>query len=235
MLERKKAFIFDMDGLLIDSEPLWQRAEAEIMGNFGISLNKKMAAETMGLRTDEVVRYWADKFPEIEQNQKEVVKKILQRMEDLFMMYGQAMPGAIKVVQLCQTLNVPLALATSSPMTLVTCVLEKLELTNVFEVITSAEKEVFGKPHPAVYLTTSKHLGINPSNCIAFEDSLNGVISAKAAKMKCIAVPAPEHRQEKRFVLADITLNSLEQISQPKLEEFLKLYQEDGVSDPGVL
>lgn len=223
MLERQKAFIFDMDGLLIDSEPLWQQAANEIFGDFGISFNQSMATETRGLRTDEVVKYWADKFPKIDQNQTEIAERILRRMEELIMSCGQAMPGAIEVIQLCQNLNLPLALATSSPMTLVTCVLEKLALTNIFDVISSAEKEAFGKPHPAVYLTTSKHLGTEPTNCIAFEDSLNGVISAKAAKMKCIAVPSPEHRQEKRFVLADITLNSLEQITQPKLEEFLKL------------
>lgn len=218
----QKAFIFDMDGLLIDSEPLWQKAEMEVFKDIGISLNNTMASETMGLRTDEVVKYWATKFPEFSLNQAQVVDRIISRMKELIVTFGQAMPGAIEVVQLCKTMNIPLALATSSSMNLVTTVLEKLELTNVFEVISSAEKEVFGKPHPAVYLTTSNGLGIEATNCITFEDSLNGVISAKAARMKCIAVPSPENREEPRFVLADVILSSLEQITQPQLEEFLK-------------
>ena len=223
MKEQQSAIIFDMDGLLIDSEPLWQQAEVEIFNSIGISLNHTTSAETMGLRTDEVVKYWAGKFPEIAINQAQVVERIISRMKELIITVGQAMPGAIEAVQLCKQMNLPLALATSSSMTLVTSVLQKLELTNVFEVIASAEKEEFGKPHPAVYLTTSDRLGIEATKCITFEDSINGVISAKAAKMKCIAIPAPEHREDQRFSLADVTLNSLAEITQPKLEELLNL------------
>ncbi|MBZ8179721.1 hexitol phosphatase HxpB [Oscillatoria salina] len=223
MKKRQKAFIFDMDGLLIDSEPLWQQAEIEVFETIGISLTKTMSSETMGLRTDEVVKYWADKFPNISFNQPQIVERLINRMKELIITVGQAMPGAIEAVQLCKKMKVPLGLATSSSMTLVTSVLQRLELTNVFEVITSAEKEPFGKPHPAVYLTASDRLGIPATNCIAFEDSLNGVISAKAARMKCIAVPSPESREEPQFALADVTLSSLEQITQSQLEEFLKL------------
>ncbi|MEC4985771.1 MAG: hexitol phosphatase HxpB [Oscillatoria sp. PMC 1068.18] len=223
MQKRQKALIFDMDGLLIDSEPLWQQAEIEVFETVGISLTKTMTTETMGLRTDEVVKYWAEKFPEIPLNQGEIAEKIIERMQELIVTVGEAMPGAIATVQLCQKLQVPLALATSSSLNLVACVLQRLELTNVFEVIASAEKEPFGKPHPAVYLTASDRLGIAATNCIAFEDSLNGVISAKAARMKCIAVPALETQAEPGFALADVTLNSLEEITQLKLEEFLKL------------
>ncbi|MCL2932373.1 MAG: hexitol phosphatase HxpB [Trichodesmium sp. MAG_R03] len=221
MKEGQKAIIFDMDGLLIDSEPLWQQAEVEIFNNIGIPLTKTMSAETMGLRIDEVAKYWAVRFPEINMNQAQVAERIIDRMKELIIKIGQPLTGAIEAVQLCQKINLPLALATSSSMALVEVVLQRLELTTVFDVIASAENEKFGKPHPAVYLTTSDRLGIEPTQCLAFEDSINGVISAKAAQMKCIAIPAPENREDKRFALADVTLNSLTQITQSKLEQLL--------------
>ena len=223
MEKRRQALIFDMDGLLIDSEPLWQQAETEVFKTRGLALTPTMAAETMGLRTDEVIQYWAAKFPEISLNQAEIAEQIICRMQELIMTCGQAMPGVNEAVQLCQAMHLPLALATSSSMSLVTSVLQRLELKDVFEVIASAEVEAYGKPHPAVYLTASDRLGIAATNCIAVEDSLNGVISAKAAKMKCIAIPAPENRGESRFALADTTLNSLAELTQPRLEALLQL------------
>lgn len=221
MKERQKAIIFDMDGVLINSEPLWQQAEVEVFNNIGIPLTKTMSAETMGLRIDEVIKYWDVKFPDININQTQVAEKIIDRMKQLISEIGQPLSGAIEAVQLCQKMNLPLALATSSSMDLVTRVLQKLELTNVFEVIASAEKEKFGKPHPAVYLTTSDRLRVEPTQCIAFEDSINGVISAKAARMKCVAIPAPENRDDQRFSLADITLKSLTEVNQEWLEKLI--------------
>ncbi len=223
MKKRQTALIFDMDGLLIDSEPLWQQAETEVFKTIGIALTPAMTAETMGLRTDEVIQYWAAKFPEISLNQEEIAEQIICRMQELIITCGQAMPGVKEAVKLCQAMELPLALATSSAMTLVTSVLQTLDLKDVFEVIASAEEEAYGKPHPAVYLTASDRLGIAAMNCIAVEDSLNGVISAKAAKMKCIAIPSLENREEQRFALADVTLNSLEELTQPKLEALLQL------------
>jgi mannitol-1-/sugar-/sorbitol-6-/2-deoxyglucose-6-phosphatase len=84
----------------------------------------------------------------------------------------------------------------------------------------NAQTEEFGKPHPAVYLTTAHRLGVHPQKCVAFEDSIRGLISAKAASMQCIAVPALEEREDPRFALADVKLDSLEQINESWLKEF---------------
>ncbi|MBC6418334.1 MAG: HAD-IA family hydrolase [Prochloron sp. SP5CPC1] len=94
-------------------------------------------------------------------------------------------------------------------------------LTDTFDIVASAEVEEFGKPHPAVYLTAARGLGIQPSHCVALEDSLRGVMSAKAARMRCIAVPEPEQQQDSRFEIANVTLPSLKSITRPWLEEFL--------------
>ncbi|NEO16443.1 MULTISPECIES: hexitol phosphatase HxpB [unclassified Moorena] len=218
------AVIFDMDGLLIDSEPFWSQVEIEIFNDLGIPMNESMTSQTTGLRNDEVVKYWYARFPWTGMSQAEVCRTMIARMSDLLMTMGQPMPGAIEAVNLCRELNLPLALATSSPMGLIDTVLKRLDLKDAFDVITSAEAEEFGKPHPAVYLTASRRLGIEPTKCVALEDSVRGVISAKAASMACIAVPAPENLEDERFAIADVTVNSLEQITEPWLKKFLAEY-----------
>ena len=86
---------------------------------------------------------------------------------------------------------------------------DKFNLREKFDVIYSAEEEEFGKPHPGVYITTARKLQLLPEECLAIEDSVNGVLSAKAAKMKCIAVPEDAARNDRRFAIADIVLDSL--------------------------
>ena len=213
--------IFDMDGLLIDSEPLWRKAEVEIFNTIGVPLEESMCSQTMGLRIDEVVAYWYTQFPWTGISHDAVAERLIQRVGELIAEEGKPMAGAIETVQLCQSLNFPLALATSSSMFLVGIALQRLNLQDAFRVVSSAENEEFGKPHPAVYLTAARDLGIPPNQCIAFEDSIAGMTSAKAAGMRCIVVPAVEERHKSEFSLADVKLDSLETIDKVWLEEFL--------------
>ena len=92
--------------------------------------------------------------------------------------------------------------------------LNRLGLTGEFECVYSAEEEGYGKPHPGVYLTTAGKLGVGPTECLAVEDSLNGVLSAKSARMKCVAVPDREQRGDSRFSIADAVLDSLEEVGE---------------------
>lgn len=213
--------IFDMDGLLIDSEPLWRKAEVEIFNTLGVPLEESMCSQTMGLRIDEVVAHWYVQFPWTGISHDAVAQRLIARVGELIAEEGKAMAGAIEVVKLCQNLNIPLALATSSPMLLVHCTFQRLNLQNVFTVISSAENEEFGKPHPAVYLTAARDLGIHPNQCIAFEDSIAGMTSAKAAGMRCVVVPAVEESHKSEFTQADRQLNSLTDIDRKWLEELL--------------
>ncbi|BAZ33409.1 putative phosphoglycolate phosphatase [Cylindrospermum sp. NIES-4074] len=217
------AVIFDMDGLLIDSEPLWCRAEVEVFNDLGVPLEESMCNQTMGLRSDEVVSYWYAQFPWVGTSQSTVGERIVSHVSELVATFGQPLPGAVEIVQLCQQMDLPLALATSSPMSLVESVLNKLGLQDAFGVLSSAQTEEFGKPHPAVYLKTANRLGVQPQKCVAFEDSIRGIISAKAASMRCIAVPAVEEREDPRFAIADAKLDSLTQINESWLREFITL------------
>jgi sugar-phosphatase len=112
-------------------------------------------------------------------------------------------------VAACREAGFRIALASSSPMTLIDAVLHRFELGRSFEVVRTADDERHGKPHPAIYLSTAHQLGVAPDACVAVEDSVNGVLAAKAARMACVAVPAPELRGDRRLGIADVVLDSL--------------------------
>ena len=107
-----------------------------------------------------------------------------------------------------------MAVASSSAMRLIKATVKKLKLESYFDLLVSAEHETHGKPHPAVFLRTAEMLNARPDKCLVIEDSYNGLLAAKAGKMKCIVVPYPEDFENPKLVIADWKLNSLEQIPQ---------------------
>jgi HAD superfamily hydrolase (TIGR01509 family) len=204
-----EAVIFDMDGLLIDSEPLWKEAEIEVFNKVGVPLTEELATQTTGLRTDEVVQHWHRQYPWDSPSQQEVHKQVDDTVLALIKQKGIPKEGVSEVVALCESLSFPLAIASSSSTAIIMAVVDKLGLGNKMKVIHSAELEPYGKPHPGVYINAANKLGVSPHACLTFEDSINGVISSKAAKMYCIAVPEPELRNDKRYGIADIVIDSL--------------------------
>ena len=208
-----KAAIFDMDGLLIDSEPLWQEAEIAVFGSLGVMLTRELCRETMGLRLDEVVSYWYGRFPWRGASQKAVEEEILAVVSRLIIERGKPMPGVKEVVDLLRAANYELAVASSSPMGLIVASLKKFGLTDYFSVLHSADAEEEGKPHPGVYVSTISRLGASPSDCVAFEDSVVGVRAAKAAGAQVIAVPDAANARHPGFAQADEVLSSLTDFS----------------------
>ena len=210
-----EACIFDMDGVLLDSEPFWRRAEREIFATVNIHLTEQDCVETMGIRIDEVVRYRYSQHPENSYPPvEELAQRIVNRVAELVELYGQPLPGVVAAIEFLRSKGIPLALASSSSAQLITTTLRALKLEQYFPLWHSAEGEAYGKPHPAVYLVTATKMGVNPQNCLAIEDSLNGVIAAKAARMHCVAVPEQAVADKPQFSLADITLNSLAELPQ---------------------
>jgi sugar-phosphatase len=130
-------------------------------------------------------------------------------MIELIRSQGVAQAGVESIIQFFQQQNLPLALASSSSPALIEAVLERLQIRDCFQLTHSATQEDYGKPHPAVYLTTAQRLQVSPLDCLALEDSLNGVLAAKAARMTCIAVPEQEAAQDPRFAIADHVVSSL--------------------------
>jgi sugar-phosphatase len=208
-----KAIILDMDGLLIDSELFWREVEMKIFTKLGVPLTEERCPETMGLRTDEVADYWFSRYPWKEPTKGEVASQINKEVIALIEAKGQAKPGVDHVIGLIKEMGLKSGLASSSVTDLIDAVIKKLDIKKDLEVVYSAEHEPYGKPHPGVYIATAQKLGVHPTECIAIEDSANGLLAAKAAKMKCIAVPDPLAKDRREFCVADAVLGSLEEIT----------------------
>ncbi|MEK6725541.1 MAG: hexitol phosphatase HxpB [Deltaproteobacteria bacterium] len=207
-----KAVIYDMDGLIIDSEPLWQEAEISVFKSLKINLSKEDCMKVMGMRTDEVVDYWFRRFPWEGPSRTEITSDIIRELIGLIKEKGELMEGVKESLDFVRSKGVKTALASSSSYEIINTVLEKFGLMKEFEKIYSAQEEEYGKPHPAVYISAAKRLNVAPVECLAIEDSFNGVLAAKAAKMKCIAIPYEGVRHDRRFAIADVSLDSLMQI-----------------------
>lgn len=209
-----RAALFDLDGLLVDSEPLWRRSEVELFATVGLHLTDAECEETTGLRIDEVVSLRHRQRPWASPTVASVTAQIVDRMILLIAAEAVGKPGAHHAIGLCAEAGLRLLVVSSSPSRLIEAALDRLGVRDRFEGIVSAEHEPYGKPHPGVFLRASDRIGASPLECLVLEDSLNGVIAAKAARMKCIAIP---EREDPRFALADLVLPSLEALDRPAL------------------
>jgi HAD superfamily hydrolase (TIGR01509 family) len=186
--KRPQAVVFDMDGTLIDSEPIWRMAEVSVFNAIGVPLTEEECSQTVGVRIDKVVEYWFQRRPWQGVSLPEVETRIVNEVAQIFREKGEAKPDAIRCIQELNALGIPLAVASASPARLIQSNIESLGVVDAFKVIHSAEDEVAGKPHPAVYLSTVRKLGVDPKDCVAFEDSLHGIDAARAAGLFCIAI-----------------------------------------------
>lgn len=198
-----KAVIFDMDGVLIDSEPLWKIAMEEAFHSVGCMITKKDFQKTVGLRIDEVITYWHQEVGWERLSVKDVENLIVQKMIALIEDNGVPLPGVIDTLEYLKSKNIKLGLGTSSYNVLIEAVLNTLGISSVFDVVHSAEDEEFGKPHPAVYLTVAKELGVSPSKCLVIEDSFNGIISALSARMTVVCIPKKTHTPDPKIEVAN--------------------------------
>ena len=219
MSERGRLFraaIFDLDGLLIDSEPLWQQSERECFAEIGVPLTQEQVEETLGMRTDEVVCLRFDQFGWDEEAHplEEVDERITQRVIELIVAEGEAKEGVFQTLDFIEARGLRRAVASSPRISVIEAALGSLGIADRFELIQSAELELLGKPHPGVYLTAARRLGVPPSECLAFEDSLAGIESAKEAGMTCVAVPDRSVIGKPGLVRADMVLSSLAELDE---------------------
>ncbi|HEY5091740.1 MAG TPA: hexitol phosphatase HxpB [Acidimicrobiales bacterium] len=213
-----EATLFDMDGLLIDSEILWHKAEVEIFGRLGVPMSASDGRSTKGLFVNEVVDYWYALYPWSGTAPSEVADELLRRVGDLVEAEGRLMPGALRAIDLASERG-PVALASSTPVALIARCLDHFNLADRFASIHSAQFEPYGKPHPGVFLTAAASLGVRPTRCLVLEDSPAGVLGARAANMFVVAVPTKEDRDDPVFALADLVLHSLEELSPQWMDE----------------
>jgi sugar-phosphatase len=207
-----------MDGLLIDSEILWHKAEIEIFGALGIDLNTQSDRSTKGMYVAEVVNYWFGRFPWQSPLPEVVVQDLLDRVGELVESEGVLLPGAERAIELCEARG-PIALASSTPLALIYRCLDHFGLRDHFASVHSAEFEPYGKPHPGVFLAAARDLAVPGVECLVFEDSAAGVLAAKAGRMTVVAVPTTGDRVQPEFALCDLVLASLADLDPAWLDQ----------------
>lgn len=207
-----KAVIFDMDGVLIDSEPLWRIAMMKGFNDIGIEFSEDDCRKTTGMRFKEVVEHWFKHHNITHSTPTQLNDNVISNLIGLIEREGKAMDGAVELLEFLSARKFPLGLATSSNHILIEAVLTKTQTALYFNEITSAEFLQYGKPHPEVFLKCAENLKIAPKDCLVIEDSVNGVLAGKAAGMTVIAIPDAEHKHDERFKTADHLLNNLKDV-----------------------
>lgn len=208
-LSRYSAAIFDMDGLLIDSEPLWQDAEISVYAPYDVPVTRDLCRATAGRRIDEVLALWHERFDWNGPPVAEMAERVLAEVTRLIVDRGQALPGVHQTMRALRDAGLKLAIASSSPPQLIEAVVEILGLAPFLELTHSGIHEPRGKPDPAVFLTTAKKLGVEAHRCMVFEDAPAGVAAGKSAGMTVIAVPSVFAPDDPGIQAADVIVNSL--------------------------
>ena len=205
-----KAALFDLDGLLIDSEPLWEEAEISVFHRYGMTLTPAICQKMKGFRVDESIRYVLKLFGvDKPVDPLQIEREILAQVKQLINIKGRGMPGFVYIIHFFKSRGLKIALASSSKLEIINEALNKLGVIQHFDAICSAENEPYGKPHPGIFLSAARALDVEPDECIVFEDSLNGIIAAKAARMKAVLVPDKTLTGDLRIAIADLELKSL--------------------------
>lgn len=210
--------IFDMDGLLIDSEPLWEEAGRELLNRFNVQLTPQQYHSSTGLGTSTWIEHWFNHFNIDQAHAADAATSIVESAIQKIEARALPMPGVAYILQFFQQRRFKIGLASSSPMRLIDIVANKLGIAALLDAKASAENLPYSKPHPQVFLDCAAKLGSAPQDCICFEDSFNGMIAAKAARMKCVIVPAYAQQQDPRWSAADLKLSSLQNFNQLLLQ-----------------
>ena len=207
------AFIFDMDGVIIDSESIHTRTKIQTFHRFGLKLTKEECQPYMGRSTREMFQYFIDRYDpsisvtEMVAYKHEIYLKTLRDDDEI-----KPVEGIRELLQSLADRGIPMALASSSGKKNIQTVLQKFGFTHYFQSILSGAELPKSKPHPAVYLLSAERLGVLPEHCVVLEDAAAGVEAAKAARMYCIGYQNPNSGNQD-LTKADTTVRFLHEIN----------------------
>lgn len=221
-----EAVIFDMDGLLVDSEPTWNKARAAIAARAGKPWNQQDHFNVMGVSTEEWTQYMIEHL-ELANTPEEVQDEVIDQMVAMYTQEIPFRPFAVEAVQWAAA-KYPTGLASGSPQQLIDVVTQSPELQGCFQVVLSADEVGMGKPDPAIYLETARRLGVAPEKCLCLEDSPFGVMSGHRANMIVINIPDPDYPlSPEQAKHANLILESLGDLSDQVVEELDKSAKRD--------
>jgi beta-phosphoglucomutase family hydrolase len=210
-IEDVRALIFDMDGVLVDSEPLHLLAYQELFSVHSIEYTEAHNQEFLGCKdiamAHILVERWSLPYtPEqLVQNKETILARLLKSD-------AQIRPGVKKLLEEARALKIPCAVASSATLPTIQLVVDVLGIRQYFHHLSSGDEVEHGKPAPDVFLLAAKRLGVSPEHCLVIEDTANGIKAAKAAGMFCIAIPCDATRHQDHSQ-ADMNLASLEEVS----------------------
>ena len=202
------AVVFDLDGIIVDSEHVWDDARRALAEERGGRWHEQASRDMMGMSSIEWSRYMHDVIG-LEETPEEINAEVVRRLEAIYREQVPLIAGAVEAVEALAA-RWPLGLASSSNRELIDFVLEVSGLDRLFRATVSSEEVPRGKPAPDVYLEAARRLRASPERCVGIEDSENGILSAKAAGMRVIAIPNPRYPPaEHALAEADVVLDSI--------------------------
>jgi beta-phosphoglucomutase len=214
------AVIFDMDGVLVDSNPFHIQKWKEFLHERGIPYNAEdLPTQILGMRNDTAFRHFFGR--ELRKDEMEKASEDLEaRFRAAFRPHAQPLPGLKALMDECHAERIPLALASSAMTRNVDFIVDTLKLRPYFASIATGDNVSRPKPDPEIYLKTAERLGLAPAKCVAFEDSFVGIESAKRAGMKCVAIASTFPAEElQRQTQADLVVKGFEELSLSRLRE----------------
>jgi HAD superfamily hydrolase (TIGR01509 family) len=212
-----EAVVFDLDGVIVDSEHVWDEAREGLARERGGRWHEGAQRDMMGMSSVEWSQYMHDVIG-LADPPEEISAEVVRRLEAIYRKELPLVPGAREAVERLAAVW-PLALASSSNRPLIDLVLELSGLAPHFQVTVSSEEVPRGKPAPDVYLEAARRLGVEPEHCAAIEDSESGIRAAKAAGMRVIAIPNPRYPpDEHALALADVVLDEIAELTPSSIE-----------------
>jgi len=211
------AVVFDMDGVIVDSEQVWDEVRERYTRESGGTYTDSATRDMMGMSSLEWSRYMAEVLG-VPGTPEEINAAVVERMLERYGENPPLIPGAVEAVRRCAE-RWPLAVASSSNPELIDVVLDAAGLRDLIRVAVSSQEVARGKPAPDVYLEAARRRGVDPQRCVAVEDSQNGIRSAKSAGMRVIAVPNPHFPpDEEALADADVVLRSISELTPEVIE-----------------
>jgi mannitol-1-/sugar-/sorbitol-6-/2-deoxyglucose-6-phosphatase len=206
------AVIFDLDGVLADSEPWWNQIDAKLLAEYGVSYRGEYHRNVLGVSYRLAVEFYKNAF-HISASVEELMRRRGEIATDFFANRVGLFPSAKTTLEQLREMKLQLAVATSSVSASARPFLERTGIRSLFSVVVTGDEVQQGKPHPEIYLRAAKKLGISPEACLVIEDALAGIAAAKAAKMRVAAIPDTRFVDPREYEMkADYVLGSLSEI-----------------------
>ncbi len=215
-----EAALFDFDGLVVDSEPLWQAAERYVFGSVGVVVTERLQLQTQGMTTQAVTEFWFRRQPWVGPSLEEVEGKVVARVADALCSSGAVLPGVIQAFSVCEELGLRIGLVTNSPRQICLPALKALNIEERLDVVVTADDVQNGKPAPDSYLMAAGRLEVGADRCIALEDSPTGAIAARSAGMPVVGVPSHPSQITAMKDHVDFVLSSLNELNESLLQRF---------------